>query len=87
MKEETGLEVNKIEFIMWQEFVFGPQFSKRKHFIFLNFSCQIVHSNPTLDGREAIDYIWIKLDEAVKRIDIEPYTKNTIKKYLEKPLD
>jgi hypothetical protein len=32
---------------------------------------------------EGEEFVWVTLDEALK-MDIEPYTKNTIKEYMQK---
>ena len=34
VKEETGLDVDDVKFIMHQEFIFDEVFWKKKHFIF-----------------------------------------------------
>src|SRR3990167_5179660 len=40
IKEETGLDIHDIEFICFQEFVYGEEFWKKKHFIFFDFFCK-----------------------------------------------
>ena len=36
IKEETGLDVFDIEFLFFQEFIFGEEFLKKRHFIFFD---------------------------------------------------
>ena len=85
IKEETTLDINDIEFICLQEFIFGEEFWKNKHFIFLDFACKTDSTNVTLND-EAQEYTWISLDE-VFELPIEPYTKIAIEKYMEKDLN
>lgn len=82
LKEETGLDISDIEFLLFQEFVFDEAFWKKRHFIFFDFVCKTVSSKVTLDS-EGQEYIWVSLDEALK-LPIEPYTRKTIEEYLKK---
>lgn len=82
VKEETGLAISDLEFLSLQEFVFDELFWKKKHFIFLDYSCKTVHSEVTLNS-EGQDYMWIAPDEALK-FDIEPYSRKSIETYLRK---
>jgi nucleoside triphosphatase len=84
IKEETNLDIFDIKFITLQEFVFGEEFHKRRHFIFLDYACKTKTTNVVLD-KEGSDYIWTTIDEALK-LPIEPYTRTTILKYKEKYL-
>lgn len=84
IKEETNLDIFDIKFITLQEFVFGEEFHKRRHFIFLDYACKTKNTNVVLD-KEGSDYIWTTLDEALK-LPIEPYTRTTILRYKEKYL-
>ncbi len=81
-REETGLEVFNLNFIHNDEMIFDKLFFKKKHFIFLDFSCQTKSSKVKLND-EAEDYLWIVPEEAVKLRDIEPYAKRSIKIYLQ----
>ncbi len=82
VKEETGLDIYDIEFICFQEFIFDDAFWKKKHFIFLDYTCKtdsfIV--KPNSEGQE---YIWTPLEAALK-LQIEPYTKNVIEAFIKK---
>lgn len=82
IKEETGLSISKIDFICFQEFIFDKAFWKKKHFIFLDFSCQTKSSKVTLNS-EGQKYVWVSLEKALK-MPIEPYTRQAIKAYLKK---
>ncbi len=82
IKEETGLKIYGITFIGFQEFIFGKQFWKKKHFIFLDYACKTKSKNVKLSS-EGQGFIWIKPKDALK-LPVEPYTKRTIKVFLKK---
>jgi len=82
IKEETNLDIFDIKFITLQEFIFGEEFHKKKHFIFLDYACKTKNTNVVLN-EEGTDYLWITVDEALK-LSIEPYTRTTILKYKER---
>ena len=85
MKEETNLDVFDMQFLEIQEFIFGREFYKEKHFIFIEYVCKAKNTDVVLDGREGIEYVWVTIDEALA-LPLNPYTKNTILKYKEKYL-
>ena len=82
IKEETNLDIHDIEFVCAQEFVFGKEFWKKRHFIFLDYACKTSSKEVSLNS-EGQESVWVSLDEALK-LDVEPYTRNTIKEYLKK---
>lgn len=82
IKEETGLDVYDLCFVGFQEFIFGEEFYKKKHFIFLDFTCKTDTSEASLNS-EAEDFIWADLKE-ISQLDVEPCTLNLIKEYLSK---
>jgi nucleoside triphosphatase len=82
IKEETCLDINNIEFISFQELIYDPIFQKKKHFIFLDFSCKTESTEVKLN-EEGESYIWTTIDQALT-LDIEPYTRKTIENYLKK---
>jgi len=82
VKEETGLDVDDIEFIRFQEFIFDQAFWQKRHFIFLEFACKTNSSQVKLNS-EGQEYLWVSLKEALK-LPVEPYTRKTIEEYLKK---
>ncbi len=80
IREETGLDIYDIKFIIFQEFIFDDVFWKKRHFIFLDFSCKTKSDNVTLN-EEGQEYAWVDLKEVLK-LPIEPYTKKTIEEYI-----
>ena len=81
-KEETGLDIYDLEFILFQEFVYDPAFWKQRHFIFFDFAAKTDSVDVVLND-EAQDYIWIEPREALD-LKLDSYTRKTIEAYLEK---
>ena len=81
IKEETNLNITDIQFLLYQQFIFDPSFWEKKHFIFLDFSCQ-TQDNAVILNDEGSDFIWINPTE-IDKYDIEPYTRKSIEAYLE----
>ena len=82
IKEETGLDIFNIEFLLFQEFIYDDAFWKKKHFIFFNFIAKTNSSDIKLNS-EGEEYIWVKPEEAFK-MPLEPYTAPALKGYLQK---
>ncbi len=80
-KEETGLDVYDIEFIVFQEFIYDPSFWKPKHFIFFDYACK-ANSTDVLLNDEAEEYVWVNLDAAVD-LPLDAYTRTSIEKLIE----
>lgn len=79
VKEETGLDIYDIKFSYFQEFIFDEIFWKKKHFVFFDYICK-TNSTKVMLNEEAQEYVWVTIDEALK-LDLEPYTRNTIEYY------
>ena len=82
IKEETDLDIFEIKFIGFQEFIFDKAFWEKKHFLFFDYSCKTNSDKVKLD-EEASEYIWVAPKEALN-MNVEPYTKKTIKGYKKK---
>ncbi|MEM5799519.1 MAG: NUDIX domain-containing protein [Candidatus Aenigmatarchaeota archaeon] len=82
IKEETGMDIYDIEFICFQEFIFGQEYWKKKHFIFLDFACKTNSIKVKLNS-EGQEFVWVDLKEALK-LPIEPYSRKVIEEYLKK---
>ncbi len=76
IREETGLNMTKADYLCYQEFVYDDSFWQKKHFIFFDFVCR-VDEGEVLLNEEAEDYTWIDLD----RIDdypVDQYVKHSL---------
>ena len=83
-RSETNLNIFDIQFIGFQEFIYGEGFHEKKHFIFLDYACKTRDVEVVLN-KEGSGYVWTTIDEALK-LSIEPYTKTTILSYKDKYL-
>lgn len=79
--EETGLEVNEVYFLCYQECLYDPAFYQKKHFVFLDFVCTSPGGLVTLND-EAEDWAWVKKED-LDHYDLEPFTRKTLGVYLE----
>lgn len=80
-KEETGLDVYNLEFILFQEFIHDPSFWKPRHFIFFDYTCKTRSTDVQLND-EAEEYIWVRL-EAAGQLPLDAYTRKAIEKLVE----
>ena len=80
VKEETGLDISDIEFIGIQEFIFDPEFWKKRHFIFLDYSCKTNSTKVTLNS-EAQEFGWFSLDE-LSKLSVDQYSLRAVQNYL-----
>ncbi len=82
VKEETGLEIYDIQFLVYQEFVYDEAFWKRRHFIFFDYVCKTDMAEVQLND-EAQAYQWVTPEQAFE-FPMDVYTKRAIEKYLER---
>jgi nucleoside triphosphatase len=79
-KEETGLDIHDLRFLVWQEFIYDPAFWKQRHFIFFDFACRTDSSEVRLND-EAEEYIWTEPKKPLApRID--SYPRRSVIEYL-----
>lgn len=81
-KEETGLEIYDLKFILFQQFIYDPAFWKQRHFIFFDFAARSDSTDVVLND-EAQDYIWIEPGEALA-LNLDSYTRNAVEAYMKK---
>ncbi len=78
IKEETGLDIYDLEFVMMQEFIFDEAFHEQRHFIFLDFVCKTdANESEVVLNFESQEFIWVSLEEA-SRLLVDPYTRRLI---------
>jgi nucleoside triphosphatase len=80
VKEETGLDVYDLKFIMMQECIYDEEFYKKMHFIFFDYSCRTdADEDDVILNHEAQAYSWVTPDEALD-MRLDPYTRRLIEK-------
>ena len=81
-KEETGLDVFDLEFIVFQEFIYDPSFWKPRHFIFFDYACKTESTKVKLND-EAEEHVWVTLETAVD-LPLDAYTRICVEKLIER---
>ncbi len=76
IREETGLNLSRADFLCYQEFVFDECFWEQKHFIFFDFVCRVEPGEVRLN-EEAEGYIWVDLDN-VEDYPIDDYLRHSL---------
>jgi nucleoside triphosphatase len=76
IREETGLNLIKADFLCFQEFVFDECFWEKKHFIFFDFVCRVEEGHVLLN-EEAQDYAWVDLDK-IDDYPVDVYLKHSL---------
>lgn len=82
VKEETGLDVEPVKLLLVQQAIYPKDYHKHEHFVFLDYGCNARSSQVKLDGRELQSHVWVTPEEVLK-LDMEPYTRNFVMKYLD----
>ena len=81
-KEETGLDIYDLEFIIFQQFIYEPAFWKHRHFIFFDFAAKTDSTDVVLND-EAQEFTWIRPGDSLA-LELDTYTRNAIEAYLQK---
>ena len=85
VKEETGLDVYDLKFIMMQECIHDEGFYRKMHFIFFDYSCRTdADEGDVILNHEAQAHSWVTLDEALD-MSLDPYTRKLIEKVKNSP--
>ncbi len=75
LKEETGLNVTDIKFILVQDCISSKEFYRDAHFVLLNYTCKCVAKNPRVVlNAEAQEFQWLPL-VAARKIKLNKPTK------------
>jgi phosphoglycolate phosphatase len=64
IREETGLEVSDIHFVMVQDCIDSPEFFRREHFLLLNYLAK-ASSHEVVLNEEAEEFVWVSAEEAL----------------------
>lgn len=77
-KEETGLDVYDLEFVMMQECIYDEAFYKKMHYIFFDYACKTdAHEADVVLNHEAQAFTWVTLEQALE-MPLDPYTRRLI---------
>ncbi|TAG08904.1 MAG: NUDIX domain-containing protein [Verrucomicrobia bacterium] len=63
MLEETGIEIDRVQFVLAQDSIDSPQFMRSQHFVLLNYLAH-AQSTEVVLNHEATEYRWINLLDA-----------------------
>jgi len=75
LKEETGLNITDIEFILVQDCISSKEFYRDAHFVLLNYICKCVAKKPRVVlNEEAREFQWLPLAQA-KKLNLNKPTK------------
>ena len=64
LREETGLEIDDVRFILVQDAVSPREFYKDAHFLLLNYTCRATGETRVVLNDEAQEYRWVTPAEA-----------------------
>jgi ADP-ribose pyrophosphatase YjhB (NUDIX family) len=64
LKEETGLEIEGIEFVLVQDCIRSPEFYREAHFVLLNYTCRTSSGREVVLNDEAEEHRWLPFDRA-----------------------
>lgn len=66
LKEETGLDIADIRFVLVQDCIHSKEFYRDAHFLLLNYTCRAFGSEPSVTlNDEAQEFRWVTLAEAL----------------------
>lgn len=66
LKEETGLDVADIRFVLAQDCIHSKEFYRDAHFILLNYVCRCDGPSTVTLNDEAQEFLWTTVDEALR---------------------
>ncbi len=66
IKEETNLDIDRIQFLLVQDCIQSTEFYRPAHFVLLNYTCHAVGANPVRLNDEAEEFQWLSFDAALQ---------------------
>jgi len=63
VREETGLEIDDLRFVLAQDCVRSPEFYREEHFVLLNYTARCAGTPPVKLNVEAQAYRWLDLEK------------------------
>lgn len=83
IKEETGLDIHSIKFVMVQDCIHSEEFYRDEHFILLNYVCKCSSPYMVKLNEESHNFAWIELHEALK-LPLNLPTKKLVEEVINK---
>jgi phosphoglycolate phosphatase len=74
IREETGLKVTDIEFVLVQDCIHSKEFYRDAHFVLLNYTCHCTGKSRVKLNDEGQEFCWLTLAE-VKKLKLNKPTK------------
>jgi ADP-ribose pyrophosphatase YjhB (NUDIX family) len=65
IKEETGLEIRDIEFVLVQDCIHSKEFYREAHFVLLNYICRVCGKPDVILNEEAQEFCWVSFEGAL----------------------
>ncbi len=84
MREETGLEISEIRFVMVQDCIDSQEFFRKEHFLLLNYTARALPGAVTLN-EEACEYRWVTAAEAAA-LDLNQPTRVLLEEIISQSL-
>ena len=81
-EEETGLKLKSLYCVNIGELINDPNFNRKAHLIYFHVVCEALSEDVHLDNIELQKYIWIKPEEALKKLKILKGIDETIKNFI-----
>jgi len=81
LKEETGLDIADIEFVLVQDCIGSSEFYRDAHFVLLNYTCRARGEQTVVLNEEAQDFAWLLLEDAMT-LDLNTPTKILIERVI-----
>jgi 16S rRNA (cytidine1402-2'-O)-methyltransferase len=64
VKEETNLDVDKIQFVLVQDCIHSTEFYRDAHFVLLNYTCRVIGRPEVTLNDEAEEFRWVPFEDA-----------------------
>jgi phosphoglycolate phosphatase len=74
IKEETGLKISGIKFVLVQDCIHSKEFYRDAHFVLLNYTCRCADKPRVKLNDEGREFRWVKIAEA-KKLKLNKPTK------------
>ncbi len=83
IKEETGLDIEDVQFVMIQDCIEHPEFYRPRHFLLVNYTAKVIGTQPRVKlNYESEAYLWAAPREAIG-LALNGPTRSLLEKILE----